>query len=197
MSTQPGVGYTFTNSSLGGNLSIIEPWMPMTPVVVEPVNTHPFKVTYLGVKTTGGVDTYFFTVQPGLINNLKPMIDGTTWFMDHMPKSDYEMVYYQFQFNPTTGYAYIVLKLGYDSSTPGVYPDSNIGHVSASPSYPVVGCLTYMPSTGDVDSYIVLATAYQNPVSKAITIWQQVTSSLWADRLKIASLDAKYYFARI
>ena len=198
MATQPGVGYTFTSSSSGTNLTIDAPWINYTPVgVLSEPTKHPFQVTDLGPKTVGGTLSYWYTVQPGLVNNLDPMIGGTSWFMTHMPVSDYEFVYYKWQFNPTTGYSYIVLKLGYDSSTPGVFPDSNTAHVSASPSYPVVDSLSYMPTTGDVDSYIVLATAYQDPTTKAITVWQQVQSSLWADRLKVSTLAAKYYFARI
>lgn len=194
MATQPGVGYIFTSSGQGENFNILSPLETFTSMAYEG-DKHPFQVTDLGPKTVDGTLSYWFTVQPGLVNNLDPMIEGTSWFMTHMPVTDYEFVYYKWQFNPTTHYSYIVLKLGYDSATPGVFPDSNTAHVSASPSYPVVASLTYMPTTGDVDSYIVLATAY--PTSKEITIWQQVKSSLWADRLKVSTLAAKYYFARI
>ena len=196
MTTQPGVGYIFTTSGQGENLNILQPMEAFTSMVYEG-DKHPFQVTDLGPKTVGGTLSYWFTVQPGLVNNLDPMIEGTSWFMTHMPVSDYEFVYYKWSFNVTTGYSYIVLQLGYDSATPGVFPDSNTTHVSASPSYPVVASLSYMPTTGDTDSYIVLATAYQDPTTKAITVWQQVQSSLWADRLKVSTLAAKYYFARI
>lgn len=165
-------------------------------MVYETTLKHPFQVTDLGPTTVGGVTKYWFTVQPGLVQNLDPMIGGSTYFMTHMPKSDYEFVYYEWQFNPTSGYAWIVLKLGYDA-TIGSYPDSNTAHVSASPSYPVVGCLTFMPVTNDTDSYVVLATAYQDPTTKAITIWQDVSKSLWTDRIKVNTLAAKYYFASI
>lgn len=195
-SIQPGSGYTFTASSQGYNFSIQKPWSEWCQYPVEPRPKHPFEVTDLGPKVVGGTLRYWFTVQPGLVNNLDPMIASSTYFMTHMPKSDYEFVYYEWQFNPTSGYAWIVLKLGYDAAT-GQYPDSNTAHVSASPSYPAVGCLTFMPVTNDTDSYVVLATAYQDPTTKAITIWQDVSKSLWTDRIKVNTLAAKYYFASI
>jgi hypothetical protein len=124
------------------------------------------------------------------------MIEGTSWFMTHMPVSDWLMVYYKWSFNVTTGYSYIVLQLGYDSTTKK-YPDDDTSHVSSSPSYPVVASLTYMPTTGDTDSYIVLATAYQDPTTKEITVWQDVTKSLWTDRIKVTGITARYYFASV
>ena len=195
MPIQPGVGYTFTASSQGETFTVDKPWFNYTPLVAE-TSKHPFQVTDFGPKTVGGTLSYWFTVQPGLVNNLDPMIDGTSWFMTHMPVSDYEFVYYKWVFNPTTHYSYIVLKLGYDS-TNKKYPDSDTSHVSSSPSYPVVASLSTMPTTGDIDSYIVLATAYQDPTSKAITVWQDVTKSLWTDRIKVTGLTARYYFASV
>jgi hypothetical protein len=197
MSIQPGAGYTFTSSGQGTNLNILKPLETYTSLAYDiEFPKHPFKVTDLGPKTAGGVTTYWFTVQPGLVNNLDPMIASSAYFMTHMPVSDYEFVYYQWTFNVTTNYAYIVLKLGFDSTNLR-YPDDDVTHVSSSPSYPAVGCLSYMPTTGDVDSYIVLATAYQDPTTKKITIWQDVTKSLWTDRIKVTGLTARYYFASI
>jgi hypothetical protein len=196
MSIQPGPGYIFTSSGQGTNLNVLQPLETYTSLNYETTVKHPFKVTDLGPKTVSGTLSYWFTVQPGLVNNLDPMIEGTSWFMTHMPVSDYEYVYYKWQFNVTTHYSYIVLKLGYDSTTKK-YPDPDTSHVSASPSYPVVASLTYMPTTGDVDSYIVLATAYQDPTTKEITVWQQVTKSLWTDRIKVTGITARYYFASV
>jgi len=196
MSIQPGSGYTFTASSQGYNFSIQKAWSDWCAYPAEPRPKHPFEVTDLGPKVVGGNLSYWFTVQPGLVNNLDPMIGGSAWFMTHMPVSDYEFVLYKWNFNVTTGYSYIVMKLGYDSTIPR-YPDDNTAHVSASPSYPVVDSLSFMPTTGDIDSYIILATAYQNPTTKEITVWQDVTKSLWTDRIKVPSLTARYYFASV
>lgn len=189
MQIQPGVGYTFDSSSSGVTLDVSNPF-PDNDFTAK----HPFQVTNLGQKT--GTTDYYFTVQPGLVNNLDPMIEGTSWFMTHMPISDYLLTYYKWQFSGTTGYSYIVLKLGYDSTTKK-YPDDNTAHVSASPSYPVIASLTFMPTTNDTDSYIVLATAYQDPTTKAITVWQAVTKSLWTDRIKVTGATARYYFASV
>jgi hypothetical protein len=196
MSIQPGSGYTFTASSQGYNFSIQKAWSDWCAYPAPEIPKHPFQVTDLGPKVVAGNLSYWFTVQPGLVNNLDPMIGGSAWFMTHMPVSDYEFVLYKWNFNVTTGYSYIVLKLGYEASI-GQYPDSNTAHVSASPSYPVVDSVSFMPVTNDTDSYVVLATAYQDPTTKAITVWQDVTKSLWTDRIKVSTLAAKYYFASI
>jgi len=196
MQINPGKGYNFTSSASGHNLSIEDTWSPWCAYPADPIPKHPFYVTDLGPKTVGGTLSYWFTVQPGLVNNLDPMIGGSAWFMTHMPVSDYEFVLYKWNFNVTTGYSYIVLKLGYEASI-GQYPDSNTAHVAASPSYPVVDSISFMPVTNDTDSYVVLATAYQDPTTKAITVWQDVTKSLWTDRIKVSTTAAKYYFASI
>jgi hypothetical protein len=196
MQINPGAGYTFTSSGTGHNLTIQTPWSPWALFPEPEGNKHPFQVTDLGPKTVGGTLSYWFTVQPGLVNNLDPMIEGTSWFMTHMPKSDYEYVYYKWQFNPTTHYSYIVLKLGYDAAT-DTFPDSDTSHVSASPSYPVVACLSYEPVTNNIDAYLTIAKAYQNPTTKEITISQYVTGSLWSLRVQFGTTAALYYYNRI
>jgi hypothetical protein len=196
MQINPGKGYNFTSSASGHNLSIEDTWSPWCEYPAPEIAKHPFQVTDLGPKVVAGNLNYWFTVQPGLVNNLDPMIGGSAWFMTHMPVSDYEFVLYKWNFNVTTGYSYIVMKLGFDSTNLR-YPDDNTAHVSASPSYPVVESLSFMPVTGDIDSYIVLATAYQNPTTKEITVWQDVTKSLWTDRIKVTGITARYYFASV
>jgi hypothetical protein len=196
MQINPGKGYNFTSSASGHNLSLEDTWSPWCEYPAPEIAKHPFQVTDLGPKVVGGNLKYWFTVQPGLVNNLDPMIGGTSWFMTHMPVSDYEFVYYEWLFNVTTNYSYVVMKLGFDSTNLR-YPDDDVTHVSTSPSYPVVGSLTTMPVTGNVDSYIVLATAYKDPTTNEITVWQAVTKSLWTDRIKVTGSTARYYFASV
>ena len=196
MQINPGKGYNFTSSASGHNLSLEDTWSPWCEYPAPEIAKHPFQVTDLGPKVVGGNLKYWFTVQPGLVNNLDPMIASSAYFMTHMPVSDYEFVYYQWNFNGSTNYSYVVLQLGFDSTNLR-YPDDNTAHVSSSPSYPVVGSLSAMPVTGDIDSYIVLATAYQDPTTKEITVWQAVTKSLWTDRIKVTGSTARYYFASV
>jgi hypothetical protein len=195
-SIQPGSGYTFTASSQGYNFSIQKAWSEWCQYPVEPRPKHPFEVSDLGPTTVGGVTKYWFTVKPGLVNNLDPMIASSAYFMTHIPVSDYEFVYYEFTFNPTTNFAWIVLKLGYDAAT-DTFPDSNTAHVSASPSYPAVGCLSFEPVTNNVDAYLTIAKAYQNPTTKEITISQYVTGSIWSLRVRFGTDPALYYYNRI
>jgi hypothetical protein len=196
MTIQPGPGYTFTSSGQGTNLNVIQPLEGFTSMVYETATKHPFYVSDLGPTTVGGVTKYWFTVKPGTVNNLDPMIASSAYFMTHIPVSDYEFVYYEFTFNPTTNFAWIVLKLGYDAAT-DTFPDSNTAHVSASPSYPAVGCLSFEPVTNNVDAYLTIAKAYQNPTTKEITISQYVTGSLWSLRVQFGTTDAYYYYNRI
>ena len=193
MKIQPGLGYTFDSSSQGFTLdtSGLDGQFPDNPGVGP---YHPFQVTNLGLKT--GTTDYYFKVQPGLVNNLDPMIEGTSWFMTHIPVSDWLMVYYKWSFNVTTGFSWIVLKLGYDAAT-DTFPDSDITHVSASPSYPVVASLSYEPTTNNTDAYLTIAKAYQNPTTKEITISQYVTGSLWSLRVQFGTTNAYYYYNRI
>ena len=193
MKIQPGLGYIFDSSSQGFTLdtSGLDGQFPDNPGVGP---YHPFQVTNLGLKPA--TSNYYFKVQPGLVNNLDPMIGGTSLFMTHMPVSDYLFVNYQWNFNGSTNYSYVVLQLGFDSANLR-YPDDDVTHVSTSPSYPVVGSLTTMPVTGNVDSYIVLATAYKDPTTNEITVWQAVTKSLWTDRIKVTGSTARYYFASV
>ena len=190
MKIQPGVGYNFDSSSKGFTLDTTEPF----PEPIASVYYHPFEVTNLGLKPA--TSNYYFKVQPGLVNNLDPMIGGTSLFMTHMPVSDYLYVNYQWNFNVSTNYSYVVLQLGFDSANLR-YPDDDVTHVSTSPAYPVVDSLSSMPTTGNVDSYIVLATAYKDPTTNEITVWQAVTKSLWTDRIKVTGSTARYYFASV
>lgn len=194
MSIQPGVGYTFKGSSLGHTLDIQEKWTPWTYDLYPSWDNHPFKVNNQGY--ADATTDYRFEVVPGTVNNLTPMIDGTSDLMTDDPN-----YWYKWNFNSTSGYSWVVLQVSFDSSTKA-YPDPNTSHVSAVPSYPVVASLSYNPTSDDDTSYIILATAYQDPstatgTDKTITVWQAVTGSLWTDRIKVHGIDAKYFWARI
>lgn len=183
---QPGTGYTFTSSSSGMNLNIERPYDDQF-LPLEATASHPFLVTNSG----SDVDGYYFTVRPGTVNNLVPMIESSADLMTAYPLWDYT-----WDFDPTSGQSWVVLKLGYDSGT-DEFPDSNTAHVATSPSYPQVFSTATMPVTDNTDAYLVLATAYQDPTSLAITVSQMVTGSIWSLRVQFGTDDARYYFNRI
>lgn len=184
---EAGTGYGFSRTSTGTNIDVFKDWQAHLPIYNTP--SHPWMVTNNGHGTGGSSGVYYWKMVPGLVNNLSPMWQGTSTLMSADP--NYSNTW---SFNATTHYSYIVLETSYDSANKK-YPDDNTAHVSAIPAYPVVASLSYMPTTDDTTAYLVLATAYQDPTTKVITIWQMVKQSVWTDRIKVNTLDAKYYYA--
>lgn len=181
---EAGTGYGFSRTSTGTNIDVFKDWQSHLPIYKTP--SHPWMVTNKGLGTDG---FYYFTIVPGLVNNLSPALAGTTMLMSDDPNH-----LNTWSFNLTTHYSYIVLQTSYDSANKK-YPDDNTAHVSAIPAYPIVESLSFMPTTDDTTANLVLATAYQDPTTKVITIWQMVKQSVWTDRIKVNTLDAKYYYA--
>jgi len=179
---EAGTGYGFSRTSTGTNIDVFKDWQAHLPIYNTP--SHPWLVTNNGHSS----GDYYWKMVPGLVNNLSPLWSGASEIMSEYP--NYSNIW---SFDATTHYSYIVLKTGYDSANKK-YPDDNRAHVSV-PTYPVVGSLSYMPTTDDTTAYLVLATAYQDPTTNVITIWQMVKQSVWTDRIKVNTLDAKYYYA--
>ena len=184
---EAGTGYGFSRTSTGTNIDIFAEWQAHLPIYKK--EPFPWMVTNNGHGTGGSSGDYYFKMVPGLVNNLSPMWEGTTTTMAANP--NYSNTW---SFNPTSHYSYVVLETSYDSANKK-YPDDNTAHVSAVPAYPVVASLSYMPTTDDTTAYLVLATAYQDPTTNVITIWQMAKQSVWTDRIKVNTLDAKYYYA--
>lgn len=195
MKIQPGVGYGFTSSAYGVSLNIGNPFGEDTSGTVA---DHPFRVFPAGSVTTpaepgddGPTVDYYFYCTPGTINNLDPLmsdIGGAAKKMTEKPRPRAK-----WDFNNSTHYSYVYLDVGVSSSNPTIYPETNVSDLR----YPLVGATdVQIPSDNDFGK-IVLAAAYKDPTSKAITIWQYVTGSLWTDRVKLAGIDARYFFARV
>lgn len=153
----------------------------------------PFKVKDLTtVGTEGAYVTY--KICPGTLNNLMPQVYDTVneeWqFLDELA-TDAQLV-----LNFTGGESWIVLRSGPDPATndyPQATPDT-----SADSPYPRVYSQGSDPATSDTDAlaYLVLAKVTEGP-GGTFTIDQYVTGSLWADRIKLGTQTAQYYYARI
>jgi hypothetical protein len=79
--------------------------------------------------------------------------------------------------------------------TTGAY-DVYIRHPYLSPNFPDATNFAWaisatIPADTDTDGYILIATV------NGSTVTQIVTGSLWADRLKLGTQTAQYYFARV
>ena len=182
---QPGVGYRFMSSSSGITLDIGDPWPDS--VAAAPC---PFTIVDASVSTT-----YQFICTPGMVNSVIPQI-GTvalaTQRLDYVPTPTTT-----FNFDPTTGYSYIYLKVSADYSTPPtIYPVTDQTDIL----YPRIISTSMENLATDVSAFFLLAVAYQDPSAtppKPITITQLTCGSQWSDRIKVGTAIAKYFFAAV
>ena len=198
MKIQPGVGYTFDSSSKGFTLDTSDPFPDRDGVV----SGHPFKIVNVALRTSGGSTTVTYQVQSGAINNLVPVIDdyisGTTVKLDRVTSGvanppTGELV--SSNYDATTKTSYITLRTGPSAST-GAYPDSD----DTTSRYPVIigGNVPLTPDT-NTQGFLTIGTITVDSITAptAFTVNQTVSGSLWADRLKLGTATATYYYARI
>jgi hypothetical protein len=203
MSIQPGVGYTFNASSQGTTLNIEKPWGPWANYAVQD-SDHPFKIVNVYIATTGGVTSVRYQVVSGTLNNLVPKIDdyvsGTDVKLDRVTSGvanppTAELV--SSNFDATTKTSYITLRAGAEIASPYAYPDPLV----TSNQYPVIIGGNIAPTTPDdnVWGYLVIGTITVDSITTptTFTVNQNVSGSLWADRIKINGMTARYYYARI
>ena len=200
MKIQPGVGYNFDSSSKGFTLDISDPFPDRTATVVG----HPFKLINVGLRTSGGATTVTYQVQSGTLNNLVPLIDdyvsGTEVKLDRVtagvanpPTGELASSNY----DATTKTSYITLRAGPKTASPYTYPDDD----DTTNQYPVIIGGNTFPVTPDSDTwgYLVIGTITVDSITTptTFTVNQNVSGSLWADRIKLAGITARYYYARI
>jgi hypothetical protein len=197
---QPGPGYRFTSSSSGISLDIGDPW-PSNDVFT---NNHPFRIVNVALRTSGGSTSVIFQVRSGTFNNLVPKIDDyvtstevkldrTTAGVANPPTA--ELV--SSNYDAVTKTSYITLRAGPDLASPYAYPDP----VVTSNQYPVIIGGNTFPVTPDdnVWGFLVIGTITVDDISAptTFTVSQNVTGSLWANRIKLGSATARYFYARI
>ena len=200
MKIQPGVGYTFDSSSKGFTLDTSDPFPSRDGVV----SGHPFKIVNVALRTSGGVTSVTYQVQSGTINNLVPLIDdyasGTDVKLDRVTAGvsnppTAELV--SSNFDATTKTSYITLRAGAKTASPYTYPDDD----DTTNQYPVIIGNNTFPVTPDdnVWGFLVIGTITVDNITTptTFTVSQNVTGSLWADRIKLGSATATYYYARI
>jgi hypothetical protein len=200
MKIQPGVGYNFDSSSHGFTLDTSDPF----PSRDGATTTHPFKLINVALRTSGGATTVTYQVQSGTLNNLVPLLDdyasGTTVKLDRTtsgvanpPTAEIVTAFY----DATTKTSYITLRAGPKTAAPYTYPDDD----DTSNQYPVIISGNTFPVTPDSDTwgYLVIGTITVDSITTptTFTVNQNVSGSLWADRIKLAGITARYYYARI
>jgi hypothetical protein len=188
MAIQPGVGYTFTASSQGTNLTIHNQWSQWANYDMG--ETCPFTI-----EDQSSGEVYKFSCTPGVVNSVIPQIGidaDATKRLDKKPTPTTT-----FNFDEETGYSYIYLKVSADfSSPPTVYPVTDEEDIL----YPRIISTSIQQEATDDSAFFLLAVAYQDPepeASKAVTITQLTCGSQWSDRIKVGDTTAKYFFARV
>lgn len=171
-------------------MNVQQPWAPIPLYQAEDIC--PFTITDESVGTT-----YKFSCYPGMVNSVIPQIGiaaDPTKRLDQLP-----IPTTAFNFDPTTGYSYIYLKVSADySGSPTIYPVTTPTDIL----YPrIISTSTEQAATDD-SAFFLLATAYQDQTGgpgstpTPITIWQLSCGSQWSDRIKLGTTTARYYFAR-
>ena len=187
MKIQPGVGYTFDSSSRGFTLDTSDPFPSRDG---DASSLHPLQI--YGLRYDTATNTAFYKVYPGTINNLVPQIeeDPSLWVkLDRLtagiPDPPEGVI------TTAAGIYYIYLRTGPDATT-SAYPSSD----DTSARYPRIISVGTVQSDTDTEGYILLAHGSISG-SNVITNYQDVSSSLWADRIKVNGSTARYYYARI
>ena len=195
MKIQPGVGYTFDSSAKGFTFDTSEQF----PSPDSQPYVHPFKIINVRINSGGNV---IYQVKSGAINNIVPLLDdyisSTTVLLDRVtagvadpPTAELTSVNY----DATTLTSYIVLRSGPDATT-NDFPSSDV----TSARYPqVIGGNDPTPTDSDTQAFVILGTITVDNVTTptTFTVSQNVTGSLWGDRLKTGTDTARYYYARI
>jgi len=197
MKIQPGVGYTFDSSAKGFTFDTSEQFPSRDG---GNSTTHPFKIINVSINAGGNV---IYQVKSGTINNIVPLLDdyisSTTVLLDRVTSGVADPPTAELtsgNYDATTKTSYIALRSGPDATT-NDFPSSDV----TSARYPVVIGGNVSPVSPDTDTagFIVLGTITVDNVSTptTFTVSQNVTGSLWADRLKLGTTTAVYYYARI
>jgi hypothetical protein len=191
MKIQPGVGYTFDSSSKGFTLDTSDPF----PSPDGQKNNHPFKV--LAVGPVGS--NFRYQIVSGTINNLVPEIDdiisGVEVLLDKTTSGVPTPPTGQLSINTSTKESWIYLRSGAETTSPYAYPDTSVSNAG----YPKVISSDVELTDSDTYGYILIAKFDMDSATAPTTgaLYQYVSSSLWADRIKLGTTTAKYYYARI
>ena len=191
---QPGVGYRFISSSQGVTLDIGDPWPESTQDA-----TNPLQVINVSFNAGGKV---IYQVKSGTINNLVPLLDdyisSTQVKLDRVTSGVADPPTGELlstNYDATTKTSYIVLRSGPDATT-NEFPSSDV----TSARYPqVIGGNNAVITDSDTYGYVLLATITVDNITTptTFTVSQNVSGSLWGDRIKLAGITARYYYARI
>jgi hypothetical protein len=185
MNIQPGVGYGFDSSKKGVTLNIGDPF----PDPPAPYDCHALKVKYLGYHVSGSY--HDFSVCVGTVNNLVPqLLEDAVWVkLDRLVSGEPSPPIGVFQF--TSGETWVYLRVGKDSGS-GEFPCTD----DTQDGYPRIQSYNAVQTDDDDYGYILLAHGSANG-SNIMTLYQDVSGSVWVSRLKMGTDTARYYWAGV
>jgi hypothetical protein len=196
MRIQPGPGYNFISSSSGFTLDASDPFPSRD---INNVVAHPFKIVNVSIVS----NKVRYQVSPGTLNNLVPTIDdyvtSTQVKLDRKTAGVADPPTEELassNFDSTTKTCYVTLRAGIPTATPYVFPDTDI----TSNRYPqIIGGNTSYTADSDTYGYLQIGTIAVDDITTptVVTVTQFVSGSLWADRIKLGTDTANYYYARI
>lgn len=197
MSLQPGVGYTFSSSSLGTNLTIQQQWAPIPLYTSE--ETCP--LTTYNLRKSGEV--YYVNIIPGMVNNLVVKSDDGV-LLTNDPPPDIQVFADGLVEGTTTNYIYIRCgNSAASGATPAYYP------ARSGDGYPSIRVSDEADKTDDDDySWILIAivtgtkTAIPDtdPVeyTETFTVTKMIgCNSLWTERFKCGTSTAIYWWSAV
>lgn len=189
MAVRNGPGYNFSTTNNQSSLSVDKDFLDW----YDGANpNHPFKVINISYDSAGSA--WLFQVVPGALNNnvaqieedsVWVLLDRTSGGIPDWPISVLT------PFDAMTHKCYIYLRAGKDA-TSGAFPSSD----DTAAVYPRIICSDVELADTDTYGYVLLAVATEG-TGPVCTVVQYVTGSLWGDRIKLGTITASYYYARI
>lgn len=189
---QPGSGYGFTSGGYGFTLNTENPFASFNQ---DASGRHPFKVIAVGAVGSN----FRYQVVSGTLNNLVPEIDdvisGVEVLLDKTTSGVPTPPTGQLSINTSTKESWIYLRSGAETTSPYAYPDTSVSNAG----YPKVISSDVELTDSDTYGYILIAKFDMDSATAPTTgaLYQYVSSSLWADRIKLGTTTARYYYARI
>lgn len=196
MAIQPGVGYTFTASSQGETINIIDTWSSLTPVSTD----ESCPLTTYNIRKDG--ETYKVNITAGMVNNLVVKSDDGV-LLTNDPPPDIQVFSGGITEGTTTNYIYI--RCGYSAAsgaTPAYYP------ARSGEGYPSIRVKTSEETDTNDYSWILIATVTAtktaipdtDPVeyTETFSITKMIgCNSLWTERFKCGTSTAMYWWSAV
>lgn len=184
MAIQPGPGYTFSASSLGENINIQQPWSEWDTSGPR----CPFTIYSAGTVTPEGEDPqYMFSAVPGHVNNLVPILGIGIDPAMRLNQSPTPKTPFNFD---EEGNSWIYLKVSTDGTDYPVTVPTDI-------LYPRIISNSIEQTDTEDSGFMLLAQAFQDTETKAITISQLTCGSIWTVRFKCGDDPATYWWSAV